>query len=37
VAPPREGRKLLEEAVSLDGNRIASAMARVMLLPREVN
>ena len=37
VAPPRESRKLLEEAVALDGNRIAGAMARVMLLPREVN
>ncbi len=37
VAPAGEARKLLEEAVSLDGNRIASAMARVMLLPRQVN
>jgi hypothetical protein len=32
-----ENRRLLEEAVALDGNRIAGAMARVLLLPREVN
>ena len=37
VTPTHESRRLLEEAVALDGNRIASAMARVMLLPREVN
>lgn len=28
-----ENRRVLEEAVTLDGNRIAGAMARVMLLP----
>jgi tetratricopeptide (TPR) repeat protein len=34
---PAERRPLLEEAIALDGNRIAAAMARVMLLPREVS
>ena len=33
VSKAPENRQLLEQAVALDGNRIASAMARVMLLP----
>jgi hypothetical protein len=37
VAKPPENRRLLEEAIALDGNRIAGAMARVILLGRGVN
>ena len=37
VAKAPENRRLLEEAVALDGNRIAGAMARVMLLPKQVS
>ena len=37
VAKAPENRRLLEEALALDGNRIAGAMARVMLLPKQVN
>jgi hypothetical protein len=32
-----ESRRLLEEAVALDGNRIAAAMARVILLSQPTN
>jgi tetratricopeptide (TPR) repeat protein len=32
-----ESRRLLEEAIALDGNRIAAAMARVILLSQPVN
>jgi hypothetical protein len=31
VAAPAEHRALLEQAVALDGNRVAAAMARLML------
>jgi hypothetical protein len=31
VAAPAERRALLEQAIALDGNRIAAAMARLML------
>jgi tetratricopeptide (TPR) repeat protein len=37
VGKPPENQRLLEEAVALDGNRIAAAMARLILLAREVN
>ena len=32
-----ESRRLLEEAIALDGNRVAAAMARVILLSQPVN